>query len=216
MSGRAPSPSDAAHCELVLHSVASTPNATATSRRWIGSTPVTCPAPAALSAYENSSPIELLADHRDPRAAHIAEPADRVQHRAQRLDHGGVDRRKLGAEHGDLVGARNELLRQTEVPFRPSDHAGADREVVRRARLHLADHLVQRVARLAARGADEQVARAEEGRHVAAADAAASKRATTRPGPGSPGSSASTGSSRPGAISVCAHIGAEPTGARPP
>ncbi len=38
----------------------------------------------------------------------------------------------------------------------------------------------------------------------------ASNRATTRPGRGSSGSSASTASSFPGAISLCAHIGAEP------
>jgi hypothetical protein len=36
----------------------STPNASAASRRSIGSTPVTCPAPAAFSTYENSIPID--------------------------------------------------------------------------------------------------------------------------------------------------------------
>ncbi len=58
MSGRASSPSESTHPELVFHSIVSTPNASAASRRSTGSTPVTCPAPAAFSACENSSPID--------------------------------------------------------------------------------------------------------------------------------------------------------------
>ena len=70
------------------------------------------------------------------------------------------------------VGTRDEPLHQPEMPLGPPDHAGADRQVVRRAGLHLADQLVQREARLAVRAADQQVAHAEEARKVAAADPA--------------------------------------------
>ena len=125
-----------------------------------------------LQDVREQHPDRPLPDHRDPRAAHVAEPAHRVQHRAQRLDHGGLNGRELVVERADLVGTRNELLRQPEMPLGPPDHARADRQVVRRARLHLADQLVQRVARLAVRGADQQVADAEEARKVAAADPA--------------------------------------------
>jgi hypothetical protein len=92
-----------------------------------------------LQHIREQQPDRALPDHGHAGAAHVAEPAHRIEHRAERLDHGGVDGRQLVADRAHVVGARHEALRQAHVPLGPPDHAGPDRQVLRRARLHHAD-----------------------------------------------------------------------------
>ena len=125
----------------------STPNVGRDVRRSIGSTPVTCAAPRGLSAWLNSRPIEPWPITATRAARDVAEPVERVEDRAQRLDHGrstAAARRRSRARRRRARGS---------TPRAPCDGRPSRRRArppaPRRPRLDdLADELVQRVARL--------------------------------------------------------------------
>ena len=113
-------------------------------------------------------PDRPLAEHGDVPAGHVAEPIERVQDRAQGLDHGGIGvaQRAVDLEH--VVDARDEVLGQPAMPLGPADHACPRRQITVD---DLPDDLVQREPRRAVE-VHERVALAEERRQVRAADPA--------------------------------------------
>ena len=76
---------------------------------------------ARLQRVAEQHPDRPLAEHGDLPADDVAQPVERVQDGAQRLDHGGVGRAQLVVELDDAVDAREEALRQPAVAVGPAD-----------------------------------------------------------------------------------------------
>ncbi len=124
--------------------------------------------PARLQGVAEQDPDRSLAEDGDVPAGDVRQPIERVQHSAQRLNHGGVGRAQLAVDLDHVVDARDEVLGEPEMAFGPADHARACRQV---AVDHVADDLMQREARRPVE-VHERVALAQERRQVRAADPA--------------------------------------------